>query len=181
MTEHDPIFTVGVRRDALQNLRWNETELRERGLVVQATNRGGDITHHGPGQIVGYPIVNLAARHDLHAYLRFLEGVMISSLASFGLAAGRRAGLTGLWVGSRKIAALGVALRLWTTFHGFALNVNVDLAPFAGIVTCGIPADQGTVTSLQFELGRPVESAAVATVIAAEFWRALPGFIAGSG
>jgi len=94
------------------------------------TNRGGDITYHGPGQLVGYPIVNLTPRPDLHAYLRFLEQVVINSVGCLGLAADRRAGKTGVWLGARKIAAVGVAVRRWVTYHGFALNVNAHLAHF---------------------------------------------------
>lgn len=175
-TEHEPVFTLGVRRGAEQNLLWNETELARRGVELVTTNRGGDITYHGPGQIVGYPIVNLTPRKDLHAYLRFLEDVMIRSVAHFGLTAGRNPGKTGIWVERRKIAAIGVAVKKWTTFHGFALNVNTDLTPFTGIIPCGITAADGTVTSLQLELGRPLELAEVKRILANEFWRALPEF-----
>ena len=173
-TEHNPVYTLGVRRGAEQNMLWDEAELRRRGIEVFQTNRGGDITYHGPGQIVGYPIVNLAARKDLHAYLRFLEQVLINSVGMFGLAAARREGKTGIWLGPRKIAAIGVAVKKWTTFHGFALNVATDLAPFAGIVPCGIT--DGTVTSMALELGRAPDPAEVRRVLAAEFWRMLPEF-----
>jgi lipoyl(octanoyl) transferase len=143
-----------------------------RGIAVVKTNRGGDITYHGPGQIVGYPIVDLAPRRDLHAYLRLLEQVVINAVGALGLAATRREGKTGIWLGTRKIAAIGVGSRRWVTFHGFALNVNNDLAPFAGIVPCGIT--DGTVTSLQAELGRALDLAEVKNVLVAEFqaqWR----------
>lgn len=180
LTEHDPVFTLGVRKDAARNLLWNQAELQRRGIELHLTNRGGDITYHGPGQIVGYPIVNLGPRQDLHAYLRFLEQLLINTVGRFGLAAGRNPGKTGLWLGPRKIAAIGVAVKKWTTLHGFALNVNTDLAPFDGIVPCGITAADGTVTSMQLELGRPVEIAAVKRVLAAEFWRMLPEFFAGA-
>lgn len=173
-TEHNPVYTLGLRLGAEQNLIWNEAELARRGIEIFKTNRGGDITYHGPGQIVGYPVVNLAPRQDLHAYLRFLEQVLINSVGTLGLAADRRAGKTGIWLGPRKIAAIGVAVKRWTTFHGFALNVNTDLAPFSGIVPCGIT--DGTVTSMQLELGRPVDEAEVKRVLAAEFWRMLPEF-----
>lgn len=176
-TEHEPVFTLGVRRGAEQNLLWNEAELARRGIEVVTTNRGGDITYHGPGQIVGYPIVNLAPRKDLHAWLRFLEDIMIAGVAPFGLTAGRNPGKTGIWIGRRKIAAIGVAVKKWTTFHGFALNVNTDLSAFTGIIPCGITAADGTVTSLQLELGRPVEVAEVKTVLAREFSRRLPEFL----
>jgi len=178
-TEHDPVFTTGVRRDALRHLLWSETDLARRGIAVHATGRGGDITYHGPGQIVGYPIVNLSARRDLHAYLRLLEQVLIDSVSAFGLAAGRREGKTGIWLGPRKIAAIGVAVRRWTTFHGFALNVNTDLTPFTGIVPCGISAAEGTVTSMHLELGRPVDPAEVKAVLAGEFTRRFRDFLSG--
>ncbi|HVZ65104.1 MAG TPA: lipoyl(octanoyl) transferase LipB [Lacunisphaera sp.] len=176
-TEHDPVFTLGVRRGAESNLLWNPLELRQRGIEVVTTNRGGDITYHGPGQVVGYPIVNLAARKDLHAYLRLLEQVMINAVGTFGLAAGRNPGKTGIWLGSHKIAAIGVAVKKWTTFHGFALNVNTDLAPFAGIVPCGITAAEGTVTSMQLELGRELDLAEIKRVLAAEFWSLFADFV----
>jgi lipoyl(octanoyl) transferase len=175
-TEHAPVFTLGVRRGAEQNLLWPTAELERRGIEVVTTNRGGDITYHGPGQIVGYPIVHLAPRKDLHAYLRFLEDVMIASVGHFGLTAGRNPGKTGIWIDKRKIAAIGVAVKKWTAFHGFALNVNTDLAPFTGIIPCGIAAADGTVTSMQRELGRPVPLEEVKRVLAEEFRRALPAY-----
>jgi lipoyl(octanoyl) transferase len=177
-TEHNPVYTLGLRLGAARNLVWDAAELARRGIEVVQTNRGGDITYHGPGQIVGYPVVNLAPRQDLHAYLRFLEQVLINSVGQLGLAADRRAGKTGIWLGPRKIAAIGVAVKRWTTFHGFALNVNTDLTPFSGIVPCGIT--DGTVTSMQLELGRPVDEAEVKRVLAAEFWRMLPEFFGGA-
>jgi len=180
-TEHDPVFTVGVRRGAEANLLWDPAELQRRGIEVVTTNRGGDITYHGPGQIVGYPIIHLAPRKDLHAYLRFLEQVMINTVGTFGLAAARSPGKTGIWLGPRKIAAIGVAVKRWTTFHGFALNVNTDLTPFTGIIPCGISAAEGTVTSLHLELGRELDLAEVKRVLAAEFWRMLPEFLGERG
>jgi lipoyl(octanoyl) transferase len=176
-TEHNPVFTMGARRGAEQNLLWQEAELARRGVELVTTNRGGDITYHGPGQIVGYPIVNLAARKDLHAYLRFLEDVMIASVARFGLTADRNPGKTGIWIERRKIAAIGVAVKKWTTFHGFALNVNTDLAPFTGIIPCGITAADGTVTSMHLELGRPIDLAEVKLTLAKEFRARLPEFL----
>lgn len=176
-TEHEPVFTIGMRGGAEAHLVWNDEQLARAGVEVAKTNRGGDITYHGPGQIVGYPIVSLATRRDLHAYLRFLEQVLINTAGTFGLAADRRPGKTGIWLGSRKIAAIGVAVKRWTTYHGFALNVNTDLTPFSGIVPCGIT--DGTVTSLQQELGRVIDEAEVKRVLAAGFWRRLPEFLAG--
>jgi lipoyl(octanoyl) transferase len=175
-TEHDPVYTLGVRKGAEQHMIWDEAELAKRGIAVFKSNRGGDITYHGPGQIVGYPIINLAARKDLHAYLRLLEQVMINTVGTFGLVAARRDGKTGIWLGPRKIAAIGVAVKKWTTFHGFALNVSTDLAPFSGIVPCGIT--DGTVTSMAAELGTAPPAEEVKRVLAAEFGRLLPEFFA---
>jgi lipoyl(octanoyl) transferase len=176
-TEHDPVYTLGVRKGAEQHMIWDEAELAKRGIAVFKSNRGGDITYHGPGQIVGYPIINLAARKDLHAYLRLLEQVMINTVGTFGLAAARRDGKTGIWLGPRKIAAIGVAVKKWTTYHGFALNVDADLAPFSGIVPCGIT--DGTVTSMAAELGQAPSSEEVKRVLALEFQTLLPKFLAG--
>jgi lipoyl(octanoyl) transferase len=168
-TEHDPVFTVGLRSGAENHVLWSEEQRKAENVDLVKTNRGGDITYHGPGQIVGYPIVSLASRKDLHAYLRFLEQVLIASVGSLGLAASRREGKTGIWVGSRKIAAIGVAVRRWVAYHGFALNVNVDLAHFGGIVPCGIQSTDGTVTSLQSELGHALALSEVKALLAKEF------------
>jgi len=178
-TEHEAVFTIGLRSGAEANLVWNDEQRTREGVEVVKTNRGGDITYHGPGQIVGYPIVSLAPRQDLHAYLRFLEQVLINSVGSLGLAASRRDGKTGIWLGKRKVAAIGVAVKRWVTYHGFALNVNSNLAHFGGIVPCGIGAQDGTVTSLQAELGHEINLAEVKAVLAREFWALLPEFLAG--
>ena len=175
-TEHEPVYTLGVRKDSVDHLLWDAAELRTRGIALTQTNRGGDITYHGPGQIVGYPIVNLAARKDLHAYLRLLEQILINTVGTFGLAAARRPGKTGIWLGTRKIAAIGVAVKKWTAYHGFALNVNPDLTPFSGIVPCGIT--DGSVTSMQLELGDTLALTEVKTVLESEFWRLLDDFFA---
>lgn len=177
-TEHDPVYTIGLRSGAETNLVWQGERLTREGIEVVKTNRGGDITYHGPGQIVGYPIVSLVPHKDLHAYLRFLEQVLINSLGTLGLAAARRPGKTGIWLGPRKIAALGVAVRRWVAYHGFALNVNANLAHFGGIVPCGISATDGTVTSLQAELKREFDLEEVKRVLAGEFWAQLPKFLA---
>jgi lipoyl(octanoyl) transferase len=174
-TEHDPVYTLGVRKGAEEHMIWDEAELARRGIAVCKTNRGGDITYHGPGQIVGYPIINLNARKDLHAYLRLLEQMMINTVGTFGLAAARREGKTGIWLGTRKIAAIGVAVKKWTTYHGFALNVSADLAPFSGIVPCGIT--DGTVTSIAAELGTAPPAEEVKRVLSAEFAHLLPQFL----
>jgi lipoyl(octanoyl) transferase len=174
LTEHDPVFTIGLRGGAEGNLLWDETRLRAEGVEVVRTNRGGDITYHGPGQIVGYPVVSLAPRKDLHAYLRLLEQVLINTLGNLGLAAARRPGKTGIWLGPRKVAAIGVAVRRWVAYHGFALNVNVNLGHFGGIVPCGIAASDGTVTSMQSEFGRYVDPDEVKRVLHDEFWQLWP-------
>lgn len=153
LTEHDPVFTVGLRNGAEKNLLWDAPTLAREGVAVHETNRGGDITYHGPGQLVAYPIVSLDARRDLHAYLRFLEDVLIATVARHGLVAARREGLTGIWIAERKLAAIGVAVRRWVTMHGIALNVAPAIRHFGGIVPCGIAASEGTVTSLALELG----------------------------
>lgn len=176
-TEHEPVFTLGMRAGAEAHLLWDAGRLAREGIATEKTNRGGDITYHGPGQIVGYPVVSLDGRRDLHAYLRFLEEVLLGAVGQFGLTAGRREGKTGIWVDNRKVAAIGVAVRRWVTYHGFALNVNPDLTHFQGIVPCGIRADDGTVTSLQAELGRDVPLEEVKRVLAAEFGRLLPGLL----
>ncbi|ACB75364.1 lipoyl(octanoyl) transferase LipB [Opitutus terrae] len=176
-TEHEPVFTTGLRAGAESHLVWNEEQLAREGVEVVKTNRGGDITYHGPGQIVGYPIVSLAAHKDLHAYLRFLEQVLINSVGTLGLAASRRVGKTGIWVGPRKIAAIGVAVKRWVAYHGFALNVNANLAHFQGIVPCGISPAEGGITSLQAELGHAFDLAEVKSVLAREFWAEWSRFV----
>lgn len=178
-TEHAPVYTIGLRAGAETNLVWTPAQLAAAGVEVEKTNRGGDITYHGPGQIVGYPIVSLDSRKDLHAYLRFLERVMIDAVAAYGLQATRREGKTGIWLGTRKVAAIGVAVRRWVAYHGFALNVNADLSHFTGIVPCGIAPAEGTVTSLQAELGRALDLTEVKAHLARTFWARWPGFLAG--
>jgi len=166
-TEHEPVFTTGLRKDAQQHLLWDAQERDARGIQFFPSNRGGDITYHGPGQIVGYPILSLAHRRDLHAYLRDLETVLIQTLMHYGLKASRREGKTGIWIETRKICAIGVAVKKWVTYHGFALNLNPDLAHFEGIVPCGIT--DGTVTSLQAELDAAPGPAKLKERLAVEF------------
>jgi lipoyl(octanoyl) transferase len=154
LLEHAPVFTLGRNAQA-QNILVPEALLRERGFDVYDTGRGGDVTYHGPGQVVGYPILSLAPdRQDVHRYVRDLEEVMIRACRDFGVEAGRVPGLTGCWVGGEKIGAIGVRISRWVTSHGFAFNVATDLAPYSLIVPCGI-ADHG-VTSLERVLSRPV-------------------------
>jgi lipoate-protein ligase B len=167
LTEHDAVFTVGMRKGADRHLIWDEATLAEQGIEVFKSNRGGDITYHGPGQLVGYPILSLQQRKDLHAYLRDLEDVVIRTLARFHLETGRREGKTGIWLETRKICAIGVAVKSWITYHGFAINVNPDLRHFSGIVPCGIT--DGTVTSMADELGYSVEMTDVKEALAVEF------------
>lgn len=176
-TEHDPVYTIGLRTGAAAHLLWDPAQLAAQGITVAETNRGGDITYHGPGQVVGYPIVDLSPRKDLHAYLRFLEEVMIRAVGAFGLAAKRREGLTGIWLGDRKVAAIGVAVRRWVTYHGFALNVDPDLTHFSGIVPCGIASADGTVTSLAHELPSSPSMTEVQDVLAQEFQNLWPDFV----
>jgi len=168
LNEHNPVYTIGVRPGADEHLVWTEQMLRQQGIEVVRTNRGGDITYHGPGQIVGYPIMDLSGHRDLHAYLRQLEEVLIRTVAHFGITATRREGKTGIWIETRKIAAIGVAVKSWITYHGFALNVQPDLAHFSGIIPCGIT--DGTVTSLAMECPDPPLMGQVKSRLVLEFW-----------
>jgi lipoyl(octanoyl) transferase len=178
LTEHEPVFTIGLRTEAARHLVWDTPTLAREGIAVHETNRGGDITYHGPGQLVAYPIVSLDARRDLHAYLRFLEDVLIATVARHGLAAARREGLTGIWIAERKLAAIGVSVRRWVTMHGVALNIAPDLRHFGGIVPCGIAATEGTVTSLAAELGPLCPTLdRVSTDFTEEFISRWPAFI----
>jgi lipoate-protein ligase B len=155
LLEHPPVITLG-RSGTHDHLLGSEAELEERGVAFVETDRGGDITFHGPGQIVGYAIVDLDARgRDLHRYLRDLETVLIRALAEFRIRAGRAQGLTGVWVGDTKVAAIGIRVSRWVTHHGFALNVDTDLSYFDLIVPCGI-ADR-RVTSMESLLGHPID------------------------
>lgn len=161
--EHPHVYTLGKSGD-LANLLLDEKQLAEKGATFYKINRGGDITYHGPGQIVGYPILDLENFFtDIHKYLRFLEEMVILTLAEYGLKAERSHGETGVWLDvgtpfARKICAMGVRASRWVTMHGFALNVNADLGYFDNIVPCGIK--DKSVTSLNVELGKseiPVE------------------------
>jgi lipoyl(octanoyl) transferase len=148
--EHPAVYTIGTRPESQRHLIASEGFMRQHSIAVCPTNRGGDITHHAPGQLVVYPIILLKEK-DLHAYLRRLEENVIQLLRGYNLPADRLEGKTGVWIGSRKIAAIGVAVRQWVTYHGLALNVNNDLRLFEGIVPCGLSGVQ--VTSLAKELG----------------------------
>jgi lipoyl(octanoyl) transferase len=168
LCEHPHVITLG-RNGKRENLLVSEHVLRQKGVELHATDRGGDITYHGPGQIVGYPILNLSAiRRDLVWYVRMLEEPMIRATAEFGITAGREPGKTGVWAKSgranEKLAAIGVHISRWVTSHGFAYNVSTDLRYFDLIVPCGI-ADRKA-TSLEKLLGRSVEEKEVAPRIA---------------
>ncbi len=167
LVEHPPVFTIG-RGGSRQNLLVSQQFLEQREIGLFEIDRGGDITYHGPGQIVGYPILNLKQhQRDVHMVLRRYEEAIINLLADFGISAGRKARYTGVWVGEEKIAAIGIGAKRWITFHGFALNVKTDLAYFREIVPCGIP-DKG-VTSLSRLLGRTVELEEVKPLIINRF------------
>jgi lipoyl(octanoyl) transferase len=161
LVEHDPpVITVGRGARGPDNVLAPPETLRREGIELHPTSRGGDVTYHGPGQLVGYPILRLDLHgRDVHRYLRDLEEVLIRLVARFGVEGLRVEGLTGVWVGHYKIAAIGVAVSRWVTYHGFALNVEPNLSHFGLIVPCGI-RDKG-VTSLARVLGRPVAVAEV--------------------
>ena len=169
LLQHPPVITLGVRGDGgRSHVIATNDRLRELGIDVFETGRGGDVTYHGPGQIVGYPILDLKPdRQDVHRYVRDVEEVMIRVCADYGLAAGRVSGLTGTWIGNEKIGAIGIRISRWVTSHGFAFNVSTDLDHFNLIVPCGI-ADRG-VTSLAKATGRPIALAEVEDAIARHF------------
>ncbi len=158
--EHPHVYTLG-KSGSLDNLLLSEAQLAEKGIDFFKINRGGDITYHGPGQIVGYPIFDLEQfRPDIHEYLRKMEESCIQTLAEYGIESGRIDGLTGVWLdvdgpNPRKIMAIGVRCSRWITMHGFAFNVNTDLSLFDNIIPCGI--DDKGVTSIAKELGHAVD------------------------
>lgn len=156
LLQHPPVITLGVRSEvARANVVATRERLAELGIEVHETGRGGDVTYHGPGQIVGYPILDLRPdRCDIHKYVRDLEEVMIRTCTDYGISAGRIAGLTGTWVGAEKIGAIGIRISRWITSHGFAFNVRTELDHFKLIVPCGI-SDRG-VTSLERVTGRTI-------------------------
>jgi lipoate-protein ligase B len=170
LVEHPHVITLGRRRGAQANV------LHAGDVPVVEIERGGDVTYHGPGQLVAYPIVRLdEGERDLHRFLRNLEEGVIRALADVGIAAGRRAGATGVWVGdsdaAKKIASIGIACRRWVTFHGLALNVATDLAYFERINPCGF--DASVMTSASAVLGRPVAVDAMKPILAARLGEAL--------
>ena len=161
LCEHNPVYTLGKSGD-ISNILITELEMFEKGIQFFKTNRGGDITFHGPQQIVGYPILDLEKIYtDIGRYLRSLEEVIILTLADYGIDSGRSSGETGVWIDAgisgreRKICAIGVRCSRWVTMHGFALNVNTDLQYFSNIIPCGIKDKQ--VTSMEIELGTRID------------------------
>jgi lipoyl(octanoyl) transferase len=163
--EHPPVYTLG-KSGSLHHLLLDEAQLEAQGFTFHRINRGGDITYHGPGQLVAYPILDLEEFFtDVHKYVRCLEEVVIRTCADFGVYAERDPGFTGVWLpgdparrqARRKICAIGVHLSRWTTLHGFAFNVRPNLTHFGNIVPCGIDDTDRAVTSLSVEVGRPIE------------------------
>lgn len=170
--EHPHVYTLGKSGD-ISNLLLSEKQLEEKGATFYKINRGGDITYHGPGQIVGYPILDLENFFtDIHKYLRLLEEAIILTLSDYGLQSERSEGETGVWLGvgtpfARKICAMGVRASRWVTMHGFALNVNANLGYFDNIIPCGIKGK--AVTSMHVELGRHVDEEEVKQKIVKHF------------
>jgi len=167
LVEHPPVVTLG-RSSKDAHLLASPAMLAARGVALHEVERGGDVTFHGPGQLVGYPIVDLTRhRKDLHWYLRQVEEALIRALATFGIAADRNPGFTGVWTQGRKIASIGVHARDWVTWHGFALNVSTDLGYFDLMVPCGIQAV--TMTSVERELGQSVDMRDVENAVSEAF------------
>jgi lipoyl(octanoyl) transferase len=167
LLEHDPVITMGFSAKQ-EHLLQSRTELHDRGIEVFKVSRGGDVTYHGPGQLVAYAIVDLKPdQRDVRRYVWNLEEVLLRIAASFGLVATRMEALRGIWVNDRKIGAVGVRIKRWVTMHGFSLNVTTDLAAYDSIVPCGINDKQ--VTSLQREIDQKVEMETVFRIAAEKF------------
>jgi len=167
LLEHRPVFTLG-RSGGAEHIRWTDAELARHGITRHQTTRGGDVTYHGPGQLVGYPVIHLGeAGLKLLDYVQALEEVLIRALAAWGIAGQRDARNHGVWIGNDKIAALGIRISRQVSMHGFALNVNTRLEDYQGIVACGL-ADAG-VTSLARVMGRAQDMAEVKAVVVREF------------
>lgn len=177
--EHPHVYTLG-KSGAEENMLRSMIDLQELSAEFVKIDRGGDITYHGPGQIVGYPILDLDRYFtDIHIYLRFLEEVLIYVCADYGLKAGRIDGLTGVWINEKKIAALGIRSSRWVTMHGFGFNINTDLTYFSHIVPCGIT--DKAVTSLQTELGQEIDQNEVKKRIVIHFEKVFDVVIKPSG
>jgi lipoyl(octanoyl) transferase len=167
LLEHPNTYTLGKIADK-NNLICSEEFLKNNNFSVYNIDRGGDITYHGPGQIVGYPIIDLKNWiQDTHKYLRNLEEVIIRTCSHFGLNSGRKEGLTGVWIDNRKICAIGIKVSRWITMHGFAFNINTNLSLFNGIIPCGISDKE--VTSLQKELNYSININEVNNIIISKF------------
>jgi lipoyl(octanoyl) transferase len=167
LLQHNPVITIGRSGDK-NNILVSESALAAAGISMCEIDRGGDVTYHGPGQLTGYPIINLRHfRKDVHWYLRQLEEMVIKILAEYNIVGERMEGYTGVWVGNEKVAAIGVAIRRWITYHGFALNVHPDMSHFQLITPCGI-TDKG-VTSLEKLLGHRVDMDGVLDKVASAF------------
>ncbi len=167
LTIHDHVYTLGKNTDESHMLASRE-ELERSGTEMVRIDRGGDVTYHGPGQLVGYPILDLRGHYpDIHRYLRELEDVLIASIGDFGVQGAREEGFTGVWVGGEKIAAIGVKVSRWITMHGFALNVNTDLNYFDRIIPCGI--GHLGVTSMEKILGERVPMRDVVASVSRHF------------
>jgi lipoyl(octanoyl) transferase len=167
LLEHPHVYTLG-RNAQRENILVSEEFLASRGAQVFTTDRGGDVTYHGPGQLVGYPILDLTQhRRDISWYMRSLEDVLIRTARDYGIEAVRSAGCTGVWVGNDKLAAMGVHLSRWVTSHGFAMNVNTDMSYFEWIIPCGLQCKG--VTSLEKLLGHPVKMEEVADRVVEHF------------
>jgi len=167
LLEHPHTYTLGKTADK-KNLIGSQNFLSSNNISVYDIDRGGDITYHGPGQIVGYPIIDLNEwEKDTHKFLRALEEVLIKTCADYGIKAERNSKYTGVWINNRKIAAIGIKISRWITMHGFAFNVNTDLELFKGIIPCGI--SDKDVTSLQKELGCEINISSVKKIIAGNF------------
>jgi len=172
IVEHPHVITLG-RNAHSENLLASPEVLERAGIELHVTDRGGDVTYHGPGQIVGYPILDLREwKRDVGAYLRALEQVLIDALGEFRIAAGRRSGATGVWTGDAKIAAIGVHISRWVTSHGFALNVDTDLSYFKYIVPCGLTLPVTSMRALGSAASRQEVVAAIAGAFARVFGRA---------
>ncbi len=171
LLEHPPVITLGVKtRNNRTNILASDAQLADAGVTVFQTGRGGDVTYHGPGQLVGYSIFDLNPhRRDVHRYVRDIEQALIDAVGTLGITAERVDGLTGIWVGQHKLAAIGVRISRWITSHGFALNVSTDLTHFDLIVPCGIQ-DRG-VTALERLLGRAVPMDEVESAVETAFSR----------